>query len=55
MKEQLQDSQAEIKNYNKTLEAEKSDLVFLATQKDKKIADLEAQVLQMRDKLNQAL
>jgi len=39
----------------KQLEAEKEDVQFLATQKDKKIRELEQQLLDMRQKLSAAL
>lgn len=39
----------------KTLKSQNDDLQFLATQKDKKIKDLELQVMEMRQKLSDAL
>lgn len=55
LKEELQFSNGDMRTTLKQLEGEKSDLLFLTAQKDKKIHELEGQVMQMRDKLQEAL
>ena len=54
-KEELQAATQDLKMHNKKLETERTDLIFLTEQKDRKIADLERTVTEMRQKLGEAL
>ena len=54
-KEELQTATQDLRMHNRQLETERNDLAFLAEQKDKKIADLERTVTDMRQKLGEAL
>lgn len=55
LKEELEQSGGDLRVRVKQLESENADMVYLTTQKDKKIQTMEKSVSEMRQKLQQAL